>query len=53
VKTGLLSCNVPRSNDETRKGLKIVGVQGQIRTGNLPNTAVADLCGKTVGLLYH
>jgi len=39
---------MPGSNDETRKGLKIVGVQGQIRTGNLPNTAVADLCGKTV-----
>ena len=48
MKAGLLSYNMPGSNDETRKGFKIVGVQGQIRTGNLPNTAVADLRGKTV-----
>ena len=48
MKAGLLFCNMPGSTDETGKGHKVVGVQGQIRTGNLPNNAVADLRGKTV-----
>ena len=48
MKGELSSGNMPGRNDETRKGLEIAGVRGQIRKENLPNTAVANLRGKTV-----
>jgi hypothetical protein len=48
VKGELSSGNMPGRNNETRRGLEIVGVRGKIRTENLPNTAVANLRGKTV-----